>query len=126
MTTQVNGTWRRLPLPRHLPDRSRGASTAAATKAATVAAQAACEPLLLPARVLARLAWAALGFLLYGLQLPAVLLRRSDWAAQLMTWASAVALRALGVQVVVDDSQPSEPAGVPLVHIFNHRSPVMA
>ena len=81
------------------------------------------NPVLLPVRVLARLAWAALGFLLYGLQLPAVLLRRPDWAAQLMTWASAVALRALGVQVVVDDSQASEPVGVPLVHIFNHRSP---
>ena len=81
------------------------------------------NPVLLPVRVLARLAWAALGFLLYGQQLPAVLLRRPDWAAQLMTWASAVALRALGVQVVVDDSQASEPVGVPLVHIFNHRSP---
>jgi capsular polysaccharide export protein len=60
---------------------------------------------------------------LYGLQLPAVLLGRPDWAAQLMTLASAVALRALGVQVVVDDSQPSEQPGTPLVHIFNHRSP---
>jgi capsular polysaccharide export protein len=69
------------------------------------------------------MAWAGLGFGLYGLQLPAVLLGRPDWAAQLMTLASAVALRALGVQVVVDDSQPSEKSGTPLVHIFNHRSP---
>ena len=52
-----------------------------------------------------------------------MLLRRPDWAAALMTAASSVALRALGIQVVVDDSQPSEPAGMPLVHIFNHRSP---
>ena len=81
------------------------------------------NPLLLPARVTARLLWAGLGFALYGLQLPALLLRRPDWAAGLMTLASAVALRALGVQVVVDDSQRSEEPDVPLVHIFNHRSP---
>lgn len=81
------------------------------------------HPLLLIGRVAARLGWAALGFLLYGLQLPAIVLRRSDWAGQLMKMSSAVALRALGVQVVVDDSQPSEPVGVPLVHIYNHRSP---
>ena len=79
--------------------------------------------LALPGRVMARSAWAVFGFLLYGLQLPAILLRRPDWAARLMIWASAVALRALGIQVVVDDSQPSEPSGIPLVHIFNHRSP---
>ena len=35
-----------------------------------------------------------------------MLLRRPDWAAALMTMASSVALRALGTQVVVDDSQP--------------------
>jgi len=74
-------------------------------------------------RVMARLAWAVSGFTLYGLQLPALLLRRPDWAAALMTMASSVALRALGIQVVVDDSQPSEPSEMPLVHIFNHRSP---
>ncbi|BEV36769.1 capsular biosynthesis protein [Synechococcus sp. M16CYN] len=74
-------------------------------------------------RTLSRLAWAVLGFVLYSLQLPAVLLGRRDWAAQLMTLASAVALRALGIQVVVDDSQRSEQPGIPLVHIFNHRSP---
>ena len=39
-----------------------------------------------------------------------------------MTMACAVALRALGIQVVVDDSQRSEEPDVPLVHIFNHRS----
>jgi capsular polysaccharide export protein len=39
-----------------------------------------------------------------------------------MNLASVVALRALGVQVVVDDSQPSEQAGTPVVHIFNHCS----
>ena len=81
------------------------------------------HPLVLIARPAARVCWALLGFGLYGLQLPAVLLRRPDWAAQLMTLASAVALRALGIQVVVDDSQRSEEEGVPLVHIFNHRSP---
>ena len=81
------------------------------------------NPVLLLGRLLARLTWAGLGFTLYGLQLPAMLLRRPDWAAALMTMASSVALRALGIQVVVDDSQPSEPAGMPLVHIFNHRSP---
>ena len=81
------------------------------------------NPLLTLPRVLARLGWALIGFVLYGLQLPAMLLRRPDWAAQLMTMACAVALRALGIQVVVDDSQRSEEPDVPLVHIFNHRSP---
>ena len=81
------------------------------------------HPLTLVGRVAARLGWAGLGFLLYGLQLPAILLRRSDWAGHLMKMSSAIALRALGVQAVVDDSQRSEPSGVPLVHIYNHRSP---
>ena len=85
--------------------------------------EASGNPLVLVARVVSRLGWACLGFLLYGLQLPAMLLRQPGWAAKFMTMASAVALRALGVQVVVDDSQRSEDSDVPLVHIFNHRSP---
>ena len=54
----------------------------------------------------------------------ALALRRKQTAAALLALASAAALRALGVQVVVDDSQPAEPAGVPLVHIWNHGSPI--
>ena len=64
------------------------------------------NPVMLVGRLMARLAWAGLGFSLYGLQLPAMVMRRPDWAAALMTLASSVALRALGIQVVVDDSQP--------------------
>ena len=48
------------------------------------------NPLLLPARVTARLLWAALGFALYGLQLP-LAVAAARWAAGLMTLASAVA-----------------------------------
>ena len=39
------------------------------------------NPILMLTRVLARLGWAVIGFVLYGLQLPAMLLRRPDWAA---------------------------------------------
>lgn len=75
-------------------------------------------------RLPARLGWAALLFALYGLQLLALALGRRRLAAALLVASAQAALRALGVQVVVDDSHPSEPAGVPLVHIWNHASPV--
>lgn len=75
-------------------------------------------------RLLGRLAWALALFALYGLQLLALGLGRRRLAATLLAWSAAAALRALGVQVVVDDSQRSEPQGVPLVHIWNHGSPV--
>ncbi|MCP9928027.1 1-acyl-sn-glycerol-3-phosphate acyltransferase [Cyanobium sp. CH-040] len=81
------------------------------------------SPLALVARVVARLGWTAVIFLTYGLQLLALLLGQRRLAAQLLALASQTALRALGVQVVVDDSHPSEPAGVPLVHICNHDCP---
>ncbi len=79
--------------------------------------------LLLP-RLLGRLAWILITYILYSLQLLALALRRRRLAATLLVAASAAALRALGVQVVVDDSQPAEPSGVPLVHIWNHGSPI--
>jgi capsular polysaccharide export protein len=79
---------------------------------------------LLPARLLSRLGWSALIFVVYGLQLVALALRCFRLASLLLRWAAAAALRALGVRVVVDDSQPSEPAGVPLVHLWNHESPI--
>jgi len=75
-------------------------------------------------RLLGRLAWALALFALYGLQLLALALGRRRLAATLLAWSAAAALRALGVQVVVDDSQRSEPPGMPLVHIWNHGSPV--
>jgi len=75
-------------------------------------------------RLCARLAWALGLFALYGLQLMALGLGRRRLAATLLAWSAAAALRALGVQVVVDDSQRSEPPGGPLVHIWNHGSPV--
>ena len=124
MTTQVNGNFDGdFPFRTTFPIGAEARQLEPQPQLPRLKPQRPGSLLALPGRVLARCAWAGLGFLLYGLQLPAVLLRRPDWAAQLMTWASAVALRALGVQVVVDDSHPSEPAGVPLVHIFNHRSP---
>jgi capsular polysaccharide export protein len=79
--------------------------------------------LLLP-RLLGRLGWILITYGIYSLQLLALALRRKQTAAALLALASAAALRALGVQVVVDDSQPAEPAGVPLVHIWNHGSPI--
>jgi len=75
-------------------------------------------------RVVARLGWASAVFGIYGLQLLALALGRRRLAAWLLASAAAAALRALGVRVVIDDSQPSEPEGVPLVHIWNHASPI--
>lgn len=80
-------------------------------------------PVLLP-RLLGRLGWILVVYVLYTLQLLALALRRRRLAASLLVAASASALRALGVQVVVDDSHPAEPAGIPLVHIWNHGSPI--
>ena len=79
--------------------------------------------ILLP-RALARLGWALGFFLIYGIQLLALVLGRRRVAAWLLACTAAAGLRALGVQVVLDDSQPSEPEGVPLVHIWNHISPI--
>jgi len=74
--------------------------------------------------LLGRLGWILVVYVLYTLQLLALALRRRRLAASLLVAASASALRALGVQVVVDDSHPAEPAGIPLVHIWNHGSPI--
>ena len=124
MTTQVNGNFDAdFPFRITFPIGPDARQLSPQPKLPPLKRQPRRNPLVLAGRGVARLGWAALGFLLYGLQLPAVLLRRPQWAARLMTWASAVALRALGVQVVVDDSQPSEEPQTPLVHIFNHRSP---
>ncbi len=79
--------------------------------------------ILLP-RALARLGWALGFFLIYAAQLLALGLGRRRTAAWLLACTAAAGLRALGVQVVLDDSQPSEPEGVPLVHIWNHISPI--
>ena len=123
-TTQVNGNFDGdFPFRTTFPIGAEARQLAPRPDLPSLKPPRSINPLLLPARITARLLWAGLGFALYGLQLPALLLRRPDWAATLMTLASAVALRALGVQVVVDDSHRSEDAGVPLVHIFNHRSP---
>ena len=124
MTTQVNGNFDAdFPFRITFPIGPEARQLSPQPQLPPLKRQPRHNPVVLAGRGMARLGWAALGFLLYGLQLPAVLLRRPQWAARLMTWASAVALRALGVQVVVDDSQPSEESGRPLVHIFNHRSP---
>jgi capsular polysaccharide export protein len=75
-------------------------------------------------RALARLGWALGFFLIYAIQLLALMLGLRRAAAWLLTCTASAGLRALGVQVVLDDSQPSEPEGVPLVHIYNHLSPI--
>ena len=103
------GEWQfrwRLPFPHHISDRSGSPSASPTPMLPTPSSGKLRNPVLLLGRLLARLTWAGLGFTLLGLQLPAMLLRRPDWAAALMTMASSVALRALGIQVVVDDSQP--------------------
>ena len=43
-------------------------------------------------------------------------------ADQLFTLLSLFLLRSLGVQVIVDDSQPCERAGISTIQIFNHSS----
>jgi len=82
------------------------------------------EGLVVFPRVVCRLAWAIAYFGVYGLQLLALALGRRRLASWLLVCTAAIGLRALGVQVVVDDSQPSEQSGCPLVHIWNHESPI--
>ena len=79
---------------------------------------------LVPFRALGRLFWGVSYFLIYGLQLLALALGRRRLAARLLVSTALVGLRALGMAVVVDDSQPREPAEIPVVHIWNHESPV--
>jgi capsular polysaccharide export protein len=79
---------------------------------------------ILLARMLGRLGWAAGFFGIYSLQLLALALGFKRAASWLLACTAGAGLRALGVQVVLDDSQPGEPVGVPLVHIWNHTSPI--
>ncbi|MBM5801363.1 MAG: capsule biosynthesis protein, partial [Cyanobacteria bacterium K_DeepCast_35m_m2_023] len=82
------------------------------------------EGLALVARAVIRLGWLLCVFVIYGLQLLALALGFRRSAGWMLSLAAAAALRALGVQVVLDDSHPSEPIGTPLVHIWNHASPI--
>ena len=77
-----------------------------------------------PVRFVSRLLCGVSYFLVYGIQLLALALGRRQLAARLLVWTAQVGLRALGITVVIDDSQPSEPAGTPIVHLWNHESPV--
>lgn len=77
-----------------------------------------------PWRVLRRACWGVSYFLVYAVQLLALALGRRRLAANLLVVTAQVGLRALGVSVVVDDSQPAEPASRPVVHLWNHESPV--
>lgn len=95
-----------------LPDPPLGSASIAASR------------LLLLPRLLSRLGWTGVLFTLFGVQLLALALRQRGIARRLLRRSAAAALRALGVRVVLDDSQPSEPEGVPLVHIWNHESPI--
>lgn len=81
------------------------------------------SPLSRLARVPGRLFWGVSYFVVYGIQLLALALGRRRLAARLLVCTALVGLRALGIAVVVDDSHPSEPEGVPLVHLWNHRNP---
>jgi len=125
ITTQVNGNFdgdfpfritfpigpdaRRLePAPR-LPDAPRPPVTAS---------------WIVPWRVVWRLGLGVSYFLIYGIQLLALALGQRKLAAQLLVCTAQVGLRALGVIVVVDDSQPSEPSGRAVVYIWNHENPV--
>lgn len=78
---------------------------------------------LLP-RVCARLAWTAALYTVYAIQLLMLALGFRRLAAWLLASSAAISLRALGVQVVVDDSHPTEEPGRPVVHIWNHESPI--
>lgn len=75
-------------------------------------------------RVGARLAWTVVVYLVYAIQLLMLALGFRRLAAWLLASAAALSLRALGVQVVVDDSQPTEEPGRPVVHLWNHESPI--
>ena len=102
LTTQVNGNFDGdFPFPHHLPDRSGSPSAPPQPQAAHPEPSGRLRnPVLLLGRLMARLAWAGLGFTLYGLQLPAMLLqiyatrlgRRLDDHSS----SSSVSMRALG------------------------------
>ncbi len=74
-------------------------------------------------RALPRLVWAVGGFTLYGFQLLLLKMGRRQQSASVLSSAASLALRSLGIVVIVDDSKAVEPEGVPLIHIYNHESP---
>lgn len=82
------------------------------------------ERLVLANRFWTRMCWILIAFAIYGLQLLALSLGLRRSAAWMLSVASAAALRALGIEVLLDDSHSSEPDGIPLVHIWNHVSPL--
>jgi len=71
-----------------------------------------------------RMFWLFAAFVIYALQLLVLSLGFCRSAAWMLSVASLAALRALGVNVLLDDSHPGEPDGIPLVHIWNHASPL--
>lgn len=126
-TTQVNGNFDGV-----FPFRSTFPITAEASRLSPVAGRSvnrtfrsnSGEWLASLTRFGVRMCWLLAAFAIYGLQLLALSLGFSQLAAWILSVASATALRALGINVLVDDSHPSEPDGVPLVHIWNHASPL--
>ena len=75
-------------------------------------------------RIVVRLAWWFCCFLFYAIQLFFLALGKRRFASSSLSVASRCALRALGVSVLIDDSQEASLLSVPEVHIYNHESPL--
>lgn len=123
-TTQVNGNFDGdFPFRTTFPIGPEARRLAPRPRLPAPGQPSASSPLFLPLRVLSRMFWGVSYFVVYGLQLLALGLGRRQLAARLLVATAQVGLRALGISVVVDDSHPSEPEGIPLVHIWNHEHP---
>ena len=80
------------------------------------------NPLLLVGRILSRIFWAISALSLFAVQTTFAWMRWHKAADQLFALLSLFLLQSLGVQVIVDDSQPCEQAGIPSIQIFGHSS----
>jgi capsular polysaccharide export protein len=75
-------------------------------------------------RIIARSFWWFFCLFFYGIQLFLLALGRRRSASSILSVASCCALYALGVRVLIDDSQEANLLSVPEVHIYNHESPL--
>ena len=85
-----------------------------------------CSPSLLAVlgRSVSRLLWWFCCLFFYGMQLFLLALGKRRSASSSLSVASRCALRALGVSVLMDDSQEDNSLSAPEVHIYNHESPL--
>ena len=76
----------------------------------------------LPGRILCRIFWVVCAVTLFALQTTFAWMRWRKAAEQLFILLSSLLLRSLGVQLIVDDSQPCKQAGIRSIQIFDYSS----